>query len=126
MGNEDYGYPCPCCGYLTFNLPPGSDEICRNCGWQDDISQLRFVLSDGANSASLVQAQEIFKANPNRLQPLNRRDQQRKYERDPSWRMVNVDKDNAERVMLEVEYGSTYPSDRTALYYWRANYWRKR
>ncbi|WP_366518511.1 CPCC family cysteine-rich protein [Bradyrhizobium sp.] len=125
-GNREY--PCPCCGYLTFDLPPGSDEVCRTCGWQDDVSQLRFVLSDGgANSASLVQAQKNFvRAGRIRRPRLNGRDQQRINERDPSWRMVDLDRDNVEHALSGVDYGLTYPTDRTTLYYWGANYWRKR
>ncbi|MFW1771757.1 CPCC family cysteine-rich protein [Acinetobacter baumannii] len=30
-------YPCPCCGYLTFDdLTYGSLEICAVCFWEDD------------------------------------------------------------------------------------------
>ncbi|MBO0846033.1 MAG: hypothetical protein J2P22_11530 [Nocardioides sp.] len=36
-------YPCPCCGYLVFDEEPGSYDICAVCGWEDDLSQLRFA-----------------------------------------------------------------------------------
>jgi rubrerythrin len=35
-------YPCPGCGYLVFDEPPGSYEICPICFWEDDLAQLRF------------------------------------------------------------------------------------
>ena len=37
-------YPCPCCVYLMFGAPPGSYDICKICFWEDDLSQLRFVM----------------------------------------------------------------------------------
>ena len=40
-------YPCPCCGYLMFNEEPGSYDICEVCGWEDDLSQLRFATVAG-------------------------------------------------------------------------------
>ena len=35
-------YPCPGCGYLVFDEPPGSYEICPICFGEDDLAQLRF------------------------------------------------------------------------------------
>ena len=34
--------PCPCCGYLVFDEPVGSFDICPICDWEDDDVQLRF------------------------------------------------------------------------------------
>ena len=34
-------YPCPCCGYMSFEEPPGSYSICQICFWEDDAVQLR-------------------------------------------------------------------------------------
>ncbi|MEU0987837.1 CPCC family cysteine-rich protein [Streptomyces sp. NPDC005953] len=34
-------YPCPCCGRLVHQSPPGSFQICPVCGWEDDLVQLR-------------------------------------------------------------------------------------
>lgn len=54
-------FPCPCCGYLTFEEPPGSYDICDICGWEDDDSQLRFPgMAGGANKPSLIEAQKNF------------------------------------------------------------------
>ena len=41
--------PCPSCGHLVFDEEPGSYSICPVCGWEDDLSQLRFVTTGGAN-----------------------------------------------------------------------------
>lgn len=53
-------YTCPCCGYRSFEEPPGSYDICEICDWDDDYSQLRFVYSTGANRLTLVDAQLEF------------------------------------------------------------------
>jgi hypothetical protein len=54
-------YPCPGCGYLVFDEPPGSYEICPICFWEDDLAQLRFLLmSWGANRMSLIESQENY------------------------------------------------------------------
>jgi hypothetical protein len=55
-------FPCPCCGYLAFSGPPGTHEFCPICGWEDDLSQLRFPGLSGANKISLKVAQKIFVA----------------------------------------------------------------
>ena len=52
--------PCPSCGYLVFPKKPGSHAICPICFWEDDLVQLRFVTQTGANSVSLIDAQENF------------------------------------------------------------------
>jgi hypothetical protein len=47
-------YPCPSCGFIVFDDPPGSYEICQVCGWEDDIVQLRNPdYRGGANGGSL-------------------------------------------------------------------------
>lgn len=54
-------YPCPGCGYLVFDEPPGSYEICPICFWEDDLAQLRFSRTSwGANRMSLIEAQENY------------------------------------------------------------------
>ena len=51
-------YACPCCGALALSeQPPGTHEICRSCGWEDD--DLQFHQPDfrgGANIESLDEA----------------------------------------------------------------------
>ena len=53
-------YTCPCCGYLIFDCPPGSYEICSICFWEDSISELRFPKTTGANHVNLIEAQKNF------------------------------------------------------------------
>jgi cysteine-rich CPCC protein len=54
-------YPCPACGFLTADEPPGSYNICDVCGWEDDHVQLRFpYLQGGANKESLYEHQQAW------------------------------------------------------------------
>ena len=114
-------YPCPCCGYLTLEEAPGSDEFCLLCGWQDDVSQLRFVTTPGANRLSLVEAQR----NVMRFGVSDERRLARMHapspadHRDPDWRPVDLTRDRPETPIPGIDYGQTYPADRTTLYYWR-------
>ena len=56
-------YTCPCCGYQTFEAPPGSYSICPVCFWEDDAVQLLEPdFAGGANEPSLLQAQANFEA----------------------------------------------------------------
>jgi hypothetical protein len=86
-------YPCPCCGYVVFDEPPGSYDICPICFWEDDISQLRFVeMGGGANRASLVEAQRnyaSFGCSERRLLAHVRPPSASEL-RDPGWRAVDV------------------------------------
>ena len=51
-------FPCPACGFLVFEEPVGSFDICAICGWEDDPVQLRFPSTPtGANSTSLIEWQ---------------------------------------------------------------------
>jgi hypothetical protein len=120
-------YPCPCCGYVVFGEPAGSDDICPICFWEDDLWQLRFVDSTGgANRPSLVEAQRNYASfgcsEPRLLQHV--RPPSTFEQRDPEWRPVNVASDVETRAR-DVDYGRTYPSDHTTLYYWRSSYWRR-
>lgn len=56
------GFPCPCCGYLTRSEElPGTYEICPVCNWEDDDVQFHDPeFQGGANSVSLVEAQQNF------------------------------------------------------------------
>lgn len=120
-------WPCPSCGYLIFTEKPGSDEICKICFWQDDISQLRFPKVTGANKISLIEAQSNFLnygASENEfhkyVHPVSSKDI-----RDFKWRPIDLKKDNFEEILLDNDYGSSYPQDLTQLYYWRSTFWRK-
>jgi hypothetical protein len=120
-------YPCPCCGYLVFGEPPGSYDICPICGWEDDLSQLRFPEVGGAN-VPLIQAQQNYKAfgaSEARRSELGRQPGADDY-RDPEWRPVDLARDNAERPVSGIDYGNSYPPDSETLYYWRKAYWRLR
>jgi hypothetical protein len=119
-------FPCPCCGYLVFDESPGSYDICRVCGWEDDVSQLRFPrTSGGANEVSLIEAQANFAehgaADPRRSA---RQAAMAGRPRDPHWRPINKTLDHLEDPVPGVDYGMTYPKDRTTLYYWRHSFWR--
>jgi len=120
-------YPCPCCGYLVFDEPPGSFDICPICFWEDDIVQLRFPqMGGGANTLSLHQSQQNylehgvsdlrFAGNVRKAKPLD--------VRDPDWRPFAPESDphlkwdsqeDRERPKLDMPPLS--------LYYWRKDYW---
>lgn len=117
-------YPCPCCGYHTLGEPPGSYEICPVCGWEDDLVQLRWPTAGGApNKPSLVEAQESFAAIGAKSEPALCRVRPPATDeiRDPGWRPV-TDKDDFEH-WDDAE--ADWPSDRTALYWWRSTFWRR-
>ena len=119
-------YPCPCCGYLVFDEPPGSYDICPICFWEDDLSQLRFPRTTGANHVSLLEAQGNFiKEGVCELGfSSNVRAPTASDLRDPQWHPFDVSTDKVEEQVEGMEYGDTYPDDTTELYYWRDNYWR--
>ena len=52
-------YPCPCCGYLTLDEPPGNFDICQVCYWEDDSSDPD--VGGGANGVPLNTARDNFK-----------------------------------------------------------------
>jgi hypothetical protein len=97
---------------MVHHDEPGTFEFCPVCGWQDDLSQLRFpTMGGGANAVSLVDAQQRFLARGG-VGPQGR-------ERDQEWRPVDPSKDYIEVSIEGRDYGSTYAWDRTAYYYWR-------
>jgi Cysteine-rich CPCC len=104
-------YPCPCCGAIVFVEAPGSYEIGPVCGWEDDLSQLRFpTTGGGANAPSLLEAQRRHGASPTRGGVAA----------DPGWRPLDPSRDVIEVAEPGRDYGSTYASDGTTYYYWRA------
>jgi hypothetical protein len=121
-------YPCPCCGHLVNRHPPGYHEVCPICGWEDDLSQLRFLtMPGGANQVSLVDAQKNFAAcgAATRRRADKLRPPQAFEQRDEGWRPINPDTDNIEEPRSGEDYATSYPQDTTVLYYWRSTYWRR-
>jgi len=114
----DEPFPCPCCGYLVFVEEPGSYEICPICGWEDDLSQLRFPTMGGAN-APLIECQREH-ANPREWEKPSMTPEELGYVRDTDWRPLDASVDEMEQPVRGVEYGQTYAWDRTTYYY----YWR--
>ncbi|PJZ59076.1 CPCC family cysteine-rich protein [Leptospira barantonii] len=54
-------FPCPCCGYLTFEEESGSFEICPVCYWENDnVQNDDPSYSGGANRISLELAKENY------------------------------------------------------------------
>ena len=120
-------FPCPCCGYIVFEKGPGSYDICPICFWEDDISQLRFPETKGANKVSIIDAQRNFRSLGVCEEWLLRRVRKPGPDdrRDPDWRPLDPSIDDPERQVRGTDYGRTYPDDSTKLYYWRETYWRR-
>src|SRR5437868_2485460 len=110
---------CPCCGYLIFDEPPGSYEICPICFWEDDEVQLRFpALEGGANDPSLIQAQKNFVefgACEKRFQK-NVRKPKGTDVKDSEWRVVDDSLDKIEEPFTGDGRFTSYPEDFTTLY----------
>jgi hypothetical protein len=111
-------YTCPVCGFLTFNRPPGSYEICNVCGWEDDgVLLANPCTGGGANRESLVEAQRgTLKEYPPFVKETDG------FSRDLSWRPMT---ESEIEYFLKVSDGGTrwgqgcitYPKD----YYWKRN-----
>ena len=115
-------YTCPVCGYLTFAEPPGSYDVCKVCGWEDDALQLEFptTLDGGANTTTLFDAQAAYgKA----LTRLSRKHPgiQPPFERDPSWRPIDPQRDRFPEWDAQQSERAPHADDR--LYYWRETFW---
>jgi hypothetical protein len=63
-GEGEGHFPCPCCRFVTLEeKPPGTYEICRVCGWEDDPVQFNDPdYHEGANGESLREARAGFEA----------------------------------------------------------------
>jgi len=83
MSNKKY--TCPCCGYKTLDdLPPGTYEICKLCGWEDDFVQFRDPdYEGGANGESLREAQYNF------LKEFELDKETFGYEKDKGWEILS-------------------------------------
>jgi hypothetical protein len=109
-------FTCPCCGFLSFDEEPGSLEICRVCGWQDEVAGLRFALDSLVpNYVSLKVAQANFVLS-GRFDLKPRKERTLEYQKDSSWRIISAS-DIFER--FEGHIMKMNPVDPTELYYWR-------
>jgi hypothetical protein len=108
---------CPFCGYVVSTEEPGSYDICPVCGWEDDLSQLRFPTIGGAN-APLIDCQREY-ASPRDWERRLETPEGLGYVRDPDWRPIDPAIDDVEQPLKGLDYGLTYSTDRTVYYYWR-------
>jgi hypothetical protein len=111
-------YTCPCCGFVTFEEPSGSHDICNVCGWQDDNFQLGTPFSNlGANHKSLwVSQTEFLKSVPQSTETY------KGFKRDPEWRAMDYREARAaqEVVITGLDYfRETCESNYD--YYWKIN-----
>jgi hypothetical protein len=114
-------YPCPCCGYMSFDEPPGSYDICPICFWEDDASQLRNPYSGGAN-IPLVKAQAAY------INIKAKREDLISYVREPvegdikceDWRPFNPETDDCGEILGGMSYfESVCAGIKGEPYYWR-------
>jgi hypothetical protein len=93
------------------------------------VLQLRFPAGAvGANRAALIEAQQNFQrvgASKAGFEQ-NCRAPTTGDKRDLGWRSVDLTTDNIEALPRGVDMGNNYPTDATALYYWRDTYRRRR
>lgn len=127
-------YPCPVCGYLTLDEPPGSYLICEICFWEDDDWALALPTSPetvgGPNPVTLYEAQQNFRrfgAKHERSIPHVRKPTPSD-ERDPLWYPISEEiasrlptADDLECLSNE-EFWWRGRENRTKLYYWRPDY----
>lgn len=120
-------HPCPCCGYLVFQEPPGSYDICPICFWEDDIVQLAFPqMAGGANTLSLYESQKSFL----RIQVSDPRfsDKARvptpSEKKDTGWRPIvpSSDPTLSWESSSDREHWKKH-GGHGRLYWWRADYW---
>jgi len=116
-------YPCPCCGHQVFAEPPGSDDICMICFWEDDAAQLRFPqLADATNIVCLAEAQQNY-AKFGAIEERFAGDVRKPAAEDvvePGFRTLS----EADSFESDAGTDDAGPADATALYYWRPTYWR--
>ena|SRR5438128_8536499 len=113
-------FTCPCCGYMVFGGPPGTDDICPICYWHDDASSLRFWgIAEGPNDVSLVAAQENYRQfGAMDWRYVGHVRVPRPSEgRDPAWRPIDTSIDTPPDP--DSEEARCWPDDLEELYYWR-------
>ncbi|MFC4561965.1 CPCC family cysteine-rich protein [Nocardiopsis mangrovi] len=115
--------PCPCCGYKVHSDGAGSYLICPICFWEDDPQALRWPFgADNANKISLFDAQRNyaeFGAKTERSVPFVASAVGE--EREEGFRPIDRDGDNFEPTYVQE---SSWPEDRSVLYWWRPTFWR--
>jgi len=118
-------HPCPCCGHMTFNEPPGSYDICPVCFWEDDAVQLRWPsYAGGANKPNLIESQQNFVrmgAMEERFIK-NVRKPSLDEPTDEGWRLIDLWVDSFEDAGIKER---DWPEDLAELYWWRSNFWRR-
>jgi hypothetical protein len=118
-------FPCPCCGRLVHDGPPGSYLICPICFWEDDHVQLRWPhYRGGANRPSLVEAQQNYRTFgvseerfAGKVRPPKEAEQL-----DRDFRPIDAALDSFEDT---AEQNEPWPEDRSLLYWWRPSFWRR-
>jgi hypothetical protein len=109
-------FPCPACGFLVFEEPSGSYDICQLCGWEDDHVQLTYPgMQGGANRESLAEKQATWLER----YPVEVREA-KGIERDPAWRPLSPEEVRPQPGEPEsgLDYFKAAASD-TPEYYWR-------
>lgn len=120
-------YPCPCCGHLVFEHPPGNYEICPICFWEDDIVQLGYPTKGrGSNKFSLFDSQREFVrcgvSDPRCL--VHVRPPQDDEPLETGWRSFNPATDPY--LQIDSPRDNALWNSRandSVLYYWRPDYW---
>jgi hypothetical protein len=109
-------YPCPSCGFLVFEEPAGSYDICPICQWEDDAVQLMHpTLQGGANRESLAEAQARVLQ---KISPVQ--DEWEGYRRDSLWRPLT--ESEISKSQNEPKTGFAYfvsAGEIIAKYYWK-------
>lgn len=110
-------FPCPACGFLVFQQPPGSFSDCPVCHWEDDEVQLRYPgTTTGANALGLAGHQKRALENAAPLGVTTAGE----FVRDPQWRPLRPEEETA--LFQTGEPGKTYfdelGADEPPPYYW--------
>jgi hypothetical protein len=110
-------FPCPSCGFLVFDEPMGSYDICEICDWEDDHVQLKHPLLRGcANRECLLESQEkILIEIPFDIK------EYKGYVRDIEWRpLLPKDYNNDKKLPKGgLDYFNTATEEDEDKYYWR-------
>ncbi|MCL4271554.1 MAG: hypothetical protein KJZ72_18495 [Anaerolineales bacterium] len=115
MTNSVPIFSCPSCGFVVFNEPAGSYDICPICNWEDDHVQLdNPVLRGGANGTSPFDyQQEVLVKVPVEIREHNG------YKRHPKWRPLTEEdyRPKSDIPKSGLEYFQAAGQD-TPPYYW--------